>query len=51
MILCESTNSKHNQVADALSHKQVQEYIASVMKVESDFAIRIKESLKLNATH
>ena len=43
--------SKHNQVADAFSCKQMQEFVASVMKVESDFVKRIKEGSKLNATY
>ena len=43
--------SKHNQVANALSCKQMQEFVASVMKVESDFVKRIKECSKLNATY
>jgi len=34
--------NKHNQIADALSHKQVQEYVAAVTKVESNFVERIK---------
>ena len=38
--------SKHNQVVDALSHKQVQEYVATLSFVE-----RIKESSQLDATH
>ena len=28
---------RHNQVVDALSHKQVQEYVAALTRVESDF--------------
>ena len=42
---------KHNQVADALSRKQVQEYVAALTRVESDFVERIKESSKLDATY
>ena len=42
---------KHNQVADALSHKQVQEYVAALTKVKSDFVERIKERCKLDATY
>ena len=43
--------SKHNQVANALSCKQMQEFVASVMKVELDFVKRIEEGSKLNATY
>ena len=43
--------SKHNQVADAFSHKQVQEYVAALTRVKSNFVKRIKESSKLDATY
>ena len=42
---------KHNQVVDALSRKQVQEYVATLTRVESNFVERIKESSKLDATY
>ena len=42
---------KHNQVADALSRKQVQEYVTILTRVESDFVERIKKSSKLDATY
>ena len=42
---------KHNQVSDAPSRKQVQEYVATSTRVESDFVERIKESSKLDATY
>ena len=42
---------KYNQVADALSCKQVQEYVVALTRVESDFVEMIKESSKLNATY
>ena len=42
---------KHNQVVDVLSYKQVQEYVAALTRVESDFVERIKESSKLDATY
>ena len=42
---------KHDEVADALSRKQVQEYVAALTKVESNFVDRIKDSVKLDATN
>ena len=42
---------KHNEVAAALSHKQVQEYMAVLTRMESDLVDRIKESAKLDATY
>ena len=45
---------KHNEVADAadaLSHKQVQEYVATLTRGKSDFVDRIKESAKLDVTY
>ena len=42
---------KHNEVANALSHKQVQEYVAALTRMESNFMDRIKESAKLDATY
>ena len=42
---------RHNQVVDALSHKQVQEYVIALTRVESDFVENIKESSKLDATY
>ena len=42
---------KHNQVVNALSRKQVKEYVVALTKVESNFVERIKESSKLNATY
>ena len=42
---------KHNQVVDALSRKQLQEYVAALTRVESNFVERIKESSKLDATY
>ena len=42
---------KHNEVADALSHKQVQEYVAGLTRGKSDFVDRIKESAKLDVTY
>ena len=42
---------KHNQVVDALSHKQVKEYVVALTRVESNFVERIKESSKLDATY
>jgi len=42
---------KHNQVVDALSHKQVQEYVIALTRVESDFVEMSKESSKLDATY
>ena len=42
---------KHNQVSDAPSRKQVQEYVATSTRVESDFVERIKESSKLDAIY
>ena len=42
---------KHNQVADTLSCKQVQEYVVALTRVESDFVEMIKESSKLDATY
>ena len=42
---------KHNQVANAPCCKQVQEYVAALTRVESDFVERIKESSKLDATY
>ena len=47
----EQKPGKHNQVADALSSKQVQEYVAVLTRVESDFVERIKKSSKLDATY
>ena len=47
----EQKPGKHNQVADALSRKQVQEYVAVLTRVESDFVERIKKSSKLDATY
>ena len=47
----EHTPSTHNQVADALSHKQVLEYVAAFTSIESNFVERIKESSKLDATY
>ena len=38
-------------MADALSRKQVQKYVAALTKVKSDFVERIKESSKLDATY
>ena len=43
--------SKHNQVVDALSCKQVKEYVVALTRVESNFVERIKESSKLDATY
>ena len=42
---------KHNEVADALSQKQVQEYVVALTRVESDFVDKMKESAKLDATY
>ena len=42
---------KHNEVADALNHKQVQEYVAALTRGKSDFVDRIKESAKLDVTY
>ena len=42
---------KHDEVADALSRKQVQEYVAALTKVESNFVDRIKDNAKLDATY
>ena len=42
---------KHNQVADALSCKQVQEYVVALTRVELDFVEMIKESSNLDATN
>ena len=42
---------KHNQVVDALSCKQVKEYVVALTRVESNFVERIKESSKLDATY
>ena len=42
---------KHNQVVDALSRKQVQEYVAALTRVKSNFVEMIKESSKLDATY
>ena len=42
---------QHNQVANALSRKQVQEYVAALTRVESNFVQRIKESSRLDATY
>ena len=47
----EHKSRKHNQVADALTRKQVQKYVAALTKVKSDFVERIKESSKLDATY
>ena len=50
-FLWEHKPGKHNEVADALSHKKVQEYVVALTRVESDFVDRIKESAKLDATY
>ena len=47
----ENKPGKYNEVADALSHKQVQEYMAVLTRMESDLVDRIKESAKLDATY
>ena len=38
-------------MVDALSRKQVQEYVTALTRVELDFVERIKESSKLDATY
>ena len=42
---------KDNEVTYALSRRQVQEYVAALTRVESDFVDRIRESAKLDATY
>ena len=42
---------KHNEEADALSHKQVQEYVVALTRGKSNCVDRIKESAKLDATY
>ncbi|KAH7865055.1 hypothetical protein Vadar_001700 [Vaccinium darrowii] len=42
---------RHNQVTDALSHKEVQKYVAAITRVESDFADRIRENAKTDAEY
>ncbi|KAK4381872.1 hypothetical protein Sango_2926100 [Sesamum angolense] len=42
---------KHNDVADALSRKLVEEYIAALTVVESDFLDQIRESSKTDASY
>jgi len=42
---------QYNQVANALSCKQVQEYVVALTRVESYFVERIKESSRLDATY
>ena len=42
---------KHNQVADALSCKQVLKYVTASTRVKLDFVERIKESSKLDVIY
>ncbi|KAH7845877.1 hypothetical protein Vadar_006951 [Vaccinium darrowii] len=42
---------RHNQVADALSRKEVQEYVAAITQVESDLTDRIRENAKADAEY
>lgn len=42
---------RHNQVADALSRKEVQEYVAAITQVESNLADRIRENAKADAEY
>ncbi|KAL0284600.1 UNVERIFIED_CONTAM: Retrovirus-related Pol polyprotein from transposon.6 [Sesamum angustifolium] len=42
---------KHNDVADALSRKLVEEYVAALTVVESDFLDQIRESSKTDASY
>ncbi|KAG8376249.1 hypothetical protein BUALT_Bualt09G0043400 [Buddleja alternifolia] len=42
---------KHNDVADALSRKAVEEYVAALTLIESDFLERIRESSQNDAVY
>ncbi|KAL0307237.1 UNVERIFIED_CONTAM: Retrovirus-related Pol polyprotein from transposon.6 [Sesamum radiatum] len=42
---------KHNDMADALSQKLVEEYVAALTVVESDFLDQIRESFKTDASY
>ncbi|KAG8371593.1 hypothetical protein BUALT_Bualt13G0104100 [Buddleja alternifolia] len=47
----EMRSGKHNDVADALSRKVVEEYVAALTLIESDFLERIRESSQNDAVY
>ncbi|KAL0336515.1 UNVERIFIED_CONTAM: putative mitochondrial protein [Sesamum radiatum] len=44
-------SGKHNDVADALSRKLVEEYVAAFIVIEFDFLDQIRESSKMDAVY